>query len=212
MAGIFRGGSAAPRTCSLWQRTSLSRSRLSHCCFSISQTRPKCNNNQESNCKTSQQTEGRLKATSSIFWTSRSTWKRATVNTTRCLMGCSLGDFSSMWYLQTFYPDIGMGAIMAISMASGVTTSVMLETILLRLGKDRLPWVAAARTAAGMSMISMLTMELAENIVDYHLTGGAVRLDSPTFWAAASASLLAGFLAPLPYNYLRLRKYGKACH
>lgn len=97
-------------------------------------------------------------------------------------------------------------------MASGVATSLLLETTLLRLGRDRLPWVAAARTAAGMSMISMLTMELAQNMVDYHLTGGVVQFDSPAFWVAALVSMSAGFLAPLPYNYHRLRKFGKSCH
>jgi hypothetical protein len=55
-------------------------------------------------------------------------------------------------------------------------------------------------------------MEVAENAVDYALTGGVVDMHSPTFWAAAAVSIAAGFLAPLPYNYHRLRKYGKACH
>ncbi|KAI0882063.1 uncharacterized protein GGS22DRAFT_171454 [Annulohypoxylon maeteangense] len=87
-----------------------------------------------------------------------------------------------------------------------------LETILLRLGRDGLSWPSAAKTAAGMSLISMLTMEAAQNVVDYHLTGGAVAFDSPAFWSAAVIAMSAGFLAPLPYNYLRLRKYGKACH
>jgi hypothetical protein len=96
--------------------------------------------------------------------------------------------------------------------ASGITTSLLLETTLLRLGRDRLPWAAAAKTAAGMSMISMITMEAAENAVDLHLTGGMVQFDSPAFWAAAVMSATAGFLAPLPYNYIRLRKFGKACH
>lgn len=64
----------------------------------------------------------------------------------------------------------------------------------------------------GMSMVSMLAMEAAENIVDYHLTGGVVDVGDPRFWMAAAASVAAGYLAPLPYNYLRLRKYGKACH
>lgn len=63
-----------------------------------------------------------------------------------------------------------------------------------------------------MSFISMLTMEAAENAVDYYLTGGAVSFDSPAFWMAAVLSITAGFIAPLPYNYVRLRKYGKACH
>lgn len=89
---------------------------------------------------------------------------------------------------------------------------MLLETALLRFGRDSLPWAAAAKTAAGMSTISMVTMELAENTVDYHLTGGMVQLDSLAFWGAALLSVSAGFLAPLPYNYLRLRKYGRACH
>ena len=63
-----------------------------------------------------------------------------------------------------------------------------------------------------MSLISMITMEAAENMVDYHLTGGQVALDDPMFWAAAALAMGAGFAAPLPYNYLRLRRYGKACH
>lgn len=87
-----------------------------------------------------------------------------------------------------------------------------LETVLLRLGKDRLAWPTAFKTAAGMSFISMLTMEAAENAVDYHLTGGVVAFDDPAFWLASAAAIMAGFLAPLPYNYFRLRKYSKACH
>lgn len=152
------------------------------------------------------------------------------LNTTRCLIGCTIGDFSSMWYLQAVYPDLSMSAIMPISstsilptsqsrftnpgwaVACGVTTSLLLETTLLRYGKDRLPWIPAAKTAAGMSMISMLTMEAAQNVVDYYLTGGVVQFDSVTFWAAAAISMTAGLLAPLPYNYHRLRKFGKACH
>jgi hypothetical protein len=96
--------------------------------------------------------------------------------------------------------------------ASGISTSLLLETALLRLGRDQLPWGAAAKTAAGMSMISMLTMEAAENAVDLHLTGGVVRVDDPAFWGAAAISVVAGFLAPLPYNFVRLRRFGRACH
>jgi len=96
--------------------------------------------------------------------------------------------------------------------ASGLTTSLLLETVLLRFGRDLLTWRAAVRTAAGMSLVSMLAMELVQNTVDYHLTGGAIVLDDPKFWMAAAVSLAAGFLAPLPWNYYRLKKFGKACH
>ncbi|KAK6497786.1 hypothetical protein TWF481_012188 [Arthrobotrys musiformis] len=146
------------------------------------------------------------------FWASRATWNRAMVNTFRCLVGCTAGDFSAMWYLQAFHPEIGIGSIMAISMASGLSTSLLLETVLLKYGRDKLPWPAAAKTAAGMSMISMLTMELVQNMVDYHLTGGNVQFESAAFWVAAAVSMSAGFLAPLPYNYHRLRRYGRGCH
>ncbi|ATY61993.1 hypothetical protein A9K55_008843 [Cordyceps militaris] len=146
------------------------------------------------------------------FWASRTTWRRASVNTLRCLVGCTTGDFSAMWLLQTHCPELGMPTIMGLAMAAGISTSMVLETVLLRLGRDGLSWPAAAKTAAGMSLISMVTMELAENVVDYSLTGGAVAFDSPAFWLAALVSMGAGFLAPLPYNYHRLRKYGKACH
>ncbi|EFY86406.1 hypothetical protein MAC_07551 [Metarhizium acridum CQMa 102] len=146
------------------------------------------------------------------LWLSKPAWRRASVNTLRCLVGCTAGDFSAMWYLQASQPDLGMGAIMAISMASGITTSLALETVLLRKGRDGMSWPVAVKTAAGMSMISMMTMELAENAVDYHLTGGQIAIDSPAFWVAGAVAMAAGFLAPLPYNYLRLKKYGKACH
>ena len=65
----------------------------------------------------------------------------------------------------------------------------------------------AFRTAIGMSLISMLAMEIAMNLVDVVLTGGAVLTLSvvPVMFAA-------GFVATVPYNYWRLKALGKACH
>lgn len=146
------------------------------------------------------------------FWSSRLLWKRAGVNTLRCLVGCTIGDFSMMWFLQSQYPGLGIYTIMGLSMASGIASSMSLETLLLRYGIDKLPWRAAVTTAAGMSLVSMLSMEAVENMVDYHLMGGVVDFADPKFWIAAAVSTFAGFLAPLPYNYIRLRKYGRACH
>lgn len=57
------------------------------------------------------------------FWSCRSTWKRARINTLRCLVGCTAGDFSAMWTLQTYYPGLGMNAIM---LASSTQTFVFL--------------------------------------------------------------------------------------
>jgi hypothetical protein len=157
-------------------------------------------------------TKTQPKITELEFWKSSSTWHRASLNTFRCLVGCTAGDFSALWTLQSFYPTMGMGSIMAISMASGLATSITLETLLLRYGKDRLILATALKTALGMSLVSMLSMEAVSNMVDYHLTGGVVAFNDPAFWGAALLSMAAGYLAPLPYNYVRLRKYGKACH
>lgn len=97
-------------------------------------------------------------------------------------------------------------------MAAGITTSILLETVLLRVGADALPWKLAARTAVGMSMVSMLAMEFTENVVTLALGGAACEIGSPTFWGITALSMVAGFVVPLPYNYWRLRAYGKACH
>ena len=97
-------------------------------------------------------------------------------------------------------------------MACGLASSLTLETFLLRFGKDRLPLKQAAETAFGMSIVSMLAMEAVSNGVDMHLTGGVVQLGDPGFWAAAGVSMVAGYLAPLPWNYWRLRRWGKSCH
>ena len=67
--------------------------------------------------------------------------------------------------------------------------------------------ILAFKTAIGMSFISMIAMELAMNLTDILLTGGAVLT-----WWVIPFMLLAGFVTPLPYNYLRLKKYGIACH
>lgn len=97
-------------------------------------------------------------------------------------------------------------------MTAGISTSILLETTLLHLGKDRLPWGAAAKTAMGMSMVSMLAMEFTENMVTLGLADASTSITSPTFWAITGVSMAAGFVAPLPYNYVRLKLWGKACH
>lgn len=52
---------------------------------------------------------------SSSFWSCRSTWRRAGINTLRCLIGCTVGDFSALWTLQSYYPELGMNSIMLAS-------------------------------------------------------------------------------------------------
>lgn len=152
-----------------------------------------------------------LSALDAKFWNDRAIWRTAAANTFRCLVGCSIGDFGMLFYLNAFHPGLGMLPIMAISMASGIATSVSLETVMLKV-QQKLSWKNSFSMAVGMSMISMLTMEAVESIVDLSMYGGGVALDDPFWWTALGVSLLAGFLSPMPYNYYRLKKYKKACH
>ena len=94
-------------------------------------------------------------------------------------------------------------SIMVLAIINGLITSIILETIILA---RQIDIRTAFRTALGMSLISMLSMEIAMNLVDIWLTGGA-RL---TPWVVP-VMLIAGFITPLPYNYWRLKKWGLDC-
>jgi len=94
--------------------------------------------------------------------------------------------------------------IMALAMFNGIMTSIALETVIL---SAQMALREAFRVAIGMSLISMISMEAAMNVVDLVLTGGA----KLTWWVILPM-LVAGFLMPWPYNYWRLKKYGVACH
>ena len=54
----------------------------------------------------------------------------------------------------------------------------------------------------------MLIMEIAMEITDLIFTGGQIGMNP----VAIPFMLVVGFLTPWPYNYWRLKKFGKACH
>ena len=140
----------------------------------------------------------------SISWTCRHTWKRASVNTAWCLLGCAIGDMGTILFFQLTGIPWPTLAIMTLAIINGLLTSIALETFIL---SRQMELRSAFRTAIGMSFISMIAMEIAMNVVDVWLTGGA-RLT----WWVVPIMLLAGFLTPLPYNYWRLKALGKSCH
>ncbi|MEM8652223.1 MAG: DUF4396 domain-containing protein [Pseudomonadota bacterium] len=139
-----------------------------------------------------------------ISWTCRPTWGRASYNTMWCLIGCSIGDMGTILFFQLTGIPWPTLAIMALAIMNGILTSIALETFIL---SRQMALNLAFKTAIGMSLISMVSMEIAMNSVDVFLTGGA-RLT----WWVIPFMLLAGFITPLPYNYWRLKALGKACH
>ena len=139
-----------------------------------------------------------------LNWRCRHTWKTASTNTAWCLLGCAIGDMGTIAFFQFTGIPWPTLAIMGLAMMNGILTSIALETAILT---PQMGLGAAFKTAIGMSLISMIAMELAMNGTDLLLVG-----EAKLTWWVIPIMLLAGFLAALPYNYWRLKALGKACH
>ena len=138
-------------------------------------------------------------------WSCKHTWKRSAKNTGWCLLGCAIGDLGTILFFQLTKIPFPVLGIMTLAIINGLITSIILETIILL--RQNLDFSKAFKTALGMSFISMLSMEIAMNVTDVILTGGAI-----LNWWVVPIMLIAGFLTPWPYNYWRLKKYNIACH
>ncbi len=145
------------------------------------------------------------------FWSDRKKWKRASFNTLNCLIGCSIGDFGMVFYLQAFYPETPLMLQMTLAIIAGLCTSILLETILLK-AREKFSWGLALKTAFGMSFLSMVAMEIAMTSTDFMITGGEAAFNDIWYWLALIPALIVGFLTPLPYNYYKLKKFDQACH
>ncbi len=146
-----------------------------------------------------------------LFWLDRNKWNRASFNTLNCLIGCSIGDFGMIIFLQAYYPTTPLMTQMILAIVAGLCTSILLEASILKF-RERFNWILAFKTAFGMSFISMVAMELAMTSTDFMITGGKAAFDDPVYWLALAPALLVGFLVPLPYNYYKLKKFNQACH
>ena len=137
-------------------------------------------------------------------WKCKHTWKRAINNTLWCLLGCSIGDFGTIFLFQSIEHTFNISFVMSLAILNGLITSIVLETLILL---KQMNFKSAINTAFGMSFISMVGMELSMNITDVILTGGAMLT-----WWAIPIMLFVGFITPLPYNYYKLKKYNVGCH
>jgi len=147
-----------------------------------------------------------MKTTNESFnWSCNHTWKVSARNTLWCLLGCSIGDFGTILFFQLTKIPFAVIGIMILAIINGLITSIILETIILM--KQKFKFSEALKTALGMSFISMISMEIAMNLVDYLLVG-----DARLTWWVIPFMLTAGFLTPWPYNYWRLKKFDKSCH
>ena len=146
-----------------------------------------------------------MEALGNFDWKCKHTWKISAKNTFWCLLGCAIGDFGTILFFQLTQIPFPVFWIMVLAIINGLITSVILETIILI--RQNLIFSLALKTALGMSFISMVSMEIAMNLTDYFLTGGAILT-----WWVVPIMLIVGFLTPWPYNYWRLKIYGINCH
>ena len=142
---------------------------------------------------------------STFHWACKHTWKRSAKNTAWCLLGCAIGDFGTILFFQLTKIPFPLLGIMILAIINGLITSIILETIILI--RQGFSFNGAVKTASGMSLISMLSMDIMMNSTDYILTGGAILT-----WWVVPIMLIVGFLTPWPYNYWRLKKFGINCH
>ena len=140
-----------------------------------------------------------------FHWSCKKTWSRSAKNTSWCLLGCSIGDFGTILFFQLTQIPFPVLGIMTLAIINGIITSIILETVILI--KQNFAFKDAFKTAVGMSLISMISMEATMNFTDYILTGGAMLT-----WWIVPIMLAVGFVTPWPYNYWRLKKYNQACH
>ena len=143
--------------------------------------------------------------TTTFDWSCKNTWKQSAKNTSWCLFGCAIGDFGTILYFQLTEIPFPVLGVMILAIINGLITSILLETIILI--KQKFKFFEALKTAFGMSFISMISMEIAMNLVDYLLIG-----DARLTWWVIPFMLSAGFLTPWPYNYWRLKKFNESCH
>tara|TARA_S200000501_G_scaffold293174_1_gene278749 strand:- start:1088 stop:1528 length:441 start_codon:yes stop_codon:yes gene_type:complete len=146
-----------------------------------------------------------METTANFNWNCKHTWKTSAKNTAWCVLGCAIGDFGTILFFQISKIPFPVLGIMTLAIINGLITSIILETIVLM--RQKFDFSKAIRTALGMSFISMISMEIAMNLTDYILTGGAILT-----WWVVPIMLVVGFLTPWPYNYWRLKKFNQACH
>ena len=61
----------------------------------------------------------------SISWTCKTTWKTSSYNTLWCLIGCSIGDFGTIFYFQMIDHSLSIYFVMLIAIFNGLLTSIV---------------------------------------------------------------------------------------
>jgi hypothetical protein len=135
-------------------------------------------------------------------------WRMAMTATRHCLTGCAIGEVLGM--LVTTWWGWGNSASIALSVVLAFFFGYLLTYWgVRRAGADGR---TAARAALASDTVSILTMEVVDNLFILAVPGAiAAGLDTAVFWWSLAVSLAVAFVAAVPVNHwLILRGRGHA--
>ncbi len=137
-------------------------------------------------------------------------WKVAAQSTLHCLTGCIIGEVAGL----IIGVELGLATWATIALAPSLSYVSGITLGLIPVMRDRgLGPLAALRIIWIGEVISIGVMEIAMNLVDYHMGGmGASTALSWMFWRGLLFAVPAGFLAAWPVNYWLLKRNLKNCH
>ena len=125
-------------------------------------------------------------------------WRMAMTATRHCLTGCAVGEVLGM--LVTTWWGWGNGASIALSVALAFCFGYLLTYTGLR--RARADARTAARAALASDTVSILTMEVVDNLFILAVPGAiAAGLGTAVFWWSLAVSLAVAFVAAVPVNH-----------
>jgi Domain of unknown function (DUF4396) len=125
-------------------------------------------------------------------------WRMALTATRHCLTGCAIGEVAGM-LLSTWWAWGNAGSIVLSVVLAFVFGYLLTYTGVRRAGADHR---TAARAALASDTVSILTMEIVDNVFLLFVPGAmAATLDAPLFWWSLAVSLAVAFVAAVPVNH-----------
>jgi ABC-type nitrate/sulfonate/bicarbonate transport system permease component len=125
-------------------------------------------------------------------------WRMALTATRHCLTGCAIGEVAGM-LLSTWWGWGNAGSIVLSVVLAFLFGYLLTYTGVRRAGADSR---TAARAALASDTVSILTMEIVDNVFLLVVPGAmAATLDTSLFWWSLAVSLAVAFAAAVPVNH-----------
>src|SRR5688500_18391219 len=131
------------------------------------------------------------------------TWRTAANATAHCLTGCAIGEVLGF----IIGTALGFSDGGTIALAVGLAFIFGYALSMLPLLRAGLTLGAALSVALAADTLSILTMEIVDNLVMFFWPGAMeAGLSDLLFWGILAVALSVAFLAALPLNYILIRR------